>query len=332
MVRQAVGREDFLAVGEMSATIFGVTGADRSGLIDGMLARFELQQQGRSKMSTYLALIDGELVGEAQAMVMPSGINLSGSSVLPAARGRGVYRALVSARWDEAVERDLPASTVQAGVMSAPILQRLGVDKSAPNWCSATASTRAHSPPRPRRFSRKSRWAISCGGYSWYAAHGWNPSDSYITSASLFFSPVSSRMTSDWIAAAASSNASQSRRPVPWPWEAHGDEQPLHLAGTLAKVPIRDPAHDLAVAPSKERPAPRWAIDRGEVVELLGQALMVADGVDHVGVTAPQPFPVLPGSGGRTPRSHWGVVATTIASVTPTAWRASGWPGAATRR
>jgi GNAT superfamily N-acetyltransferase len=61
-------------------------------------------------------------------MVMPSGINLSGSSVLPAARGRGVYRALVAARWDEAVERHLPALTVQAGVMSAPILERLGFE------------------------------------------------------------------------------------------------------------------------------------------------------------------------------------------------------------
>ena len=128
VVRQAVDEADFLAVGEMSATIFGVTGADRAGLIEGMLARFELQKQGLSKMSTYLALIDGELVGEAQALVMPSGINLSGSSVLPSARGRGVYRALVSARWDEGVERDLPALTVQAGVMSAPILRRLGFE------------------------------------------------------------------------------------------------------------------------------------------------------------------------------------------------------------
>ena len=128
VVRQAVDRDDFVAVGKMSATVFGVTGADRDGLIEGMLARFELQKQGLTKMSTYLALIDGELVGEAQALVMPSGINLSGSSVLPAARGRGVYRALVSARWDEAMERDLSALTVQAGAMSAPILQRLGFE------------------------------------------------------------------------------------------------------------------------------------------------------------------------------------------------------------
>lgn len=128
VVRQAVDRDDFLAVGEMSATIFGVSDADRAGHIESMLARFELQEQGRTMMSTFLALIDGELVGEAQAMILSSGINLAGSSVLPAARGRGVYRALVAARWDEAVQRDRPVLTVQAGVMSAPILERLGFE------------------------------------------------------------------------------------------------------------------------------------------------------------------------------------------------------------
>jgi GNAT superfamily N-acetyltransferase len=46
--------------------------------------------------------------------------------VLESARGRGVYRSLVRARWDHAVERGTPALTVQAGRMSRPILERLG--------------------------------------------------------------------------------------------------------------------------------------------------------------------------------------------------------------
>jgi GNAT superfamily N-acetyltransferase len=46
--------------------------------------------------------------------------------VLPKARGRGVYRALLFARWDFAVDRGTPALTVQAGRMSRPICERLG--------------------------------------------------------------------------------------------------------------------------------------------------------------------------------------------------------------
>jgi hypothetical protein len=43
-------------------------------------------------------------------------------------RGRGIYRALVRARWDEAVRRGTPALVVQAGRMSKPILERLGFE------------------------------------------------------------------------------------------------------------------------------------------------------------------------------------------------------------
>jgi GNAT superfamily N-acetyltransferase len=46
--------------------------------------------------------------------------------VLPVYRGRGVYRALVRARWDAALARGTLALVTQAGQMSRPILQRLG--------------------------------------------------------------------------------------------------------------------------------------------------------------------------------------------------------------
>jgi hypothetical protein len=46
--------------------------------------------------------------------------------VRPEARGRGAYRALVRARWDDAAERGTPALTVHAGALSRPILERLG--------------------------------------------------------------------------------------------------------------------------------------------------------------------------------------------------------------
>ena len=42
---------------------------------------------------------------------------------------RGAYRAVVRARWDEAVRRGTPALAVGAGQMSRPILERLGFEQ-----------------------------------------------------------------------------------------------------------------------------------------------------------------------------------------------------------
>jgi predicted N-acetyltransferase YhbS len=45
------------------------------------------------------------------------------------ARGRGLYRALVRARWDDAVERGTPALAVMANPDTYyPILERLGFE------------------------------------------------------------------------------------------------------------------------------------------------------------------------------------------------------------
>jgi GNAT superfamily N-acetyltransferase len=74
----------------------------------------------------YLAFVDGEPAGFGRAVFTPSAAILMGGATLPAARGRGVYTALVHARWDEAVERGTPRIAVSAGAMSAPILERLG--------------------------------------------------------------------------------------------------------------------------------------------------------------------------------------------------------------
>jgi GNAT superfamily N-acetyltransferase len=125
-VRRVSELEDFLAIAELATSVFGTGPEDSAAFVDSMRRRYRLQQEGRTHMTTYLALIDGQPVGEAQAALTPVGSNLSGSSVRPDARGRGVYRALVAARWDEAVARGLPAMTVQAGEMSRPILERLG--------------------------------------------------------------------------------------------------------------------------------------------------------------------------------------------------------------
>jgi GNAT superfamily N-acetyltransferase len=65
-------------------------------------------------------------IGFGRAIDMDAGVALMGGAVLPQARGRGVYRALVHARWRHAVARGTPLLVVQAGHMSAPVLTGLG--------------------------------------------------------------------------------------------------------------------------------------------------------------------------------------------------------------
>jgi hypothetical protein len=72
------------------------------------------------------ALLAGRVVGTASGVLGDAGINLFGGGVIGDARGQGVYRALVRARWEAAVEAGRPALTVQAGRMSRPILARMG--------------------------------------------------------------------------------------------------------------------------------------------------------------------------------------------------------------
>jgi GNAT superfamily N-acetyltransferase len=74
----------------------------------------------------YLALLDGEPVASATAAFGEDGVTLFGGATLPEARGRGAYRALVAARWADAVARGTPALVTQASPMSRPILRRLG--------------------------------------------------------------------------------------------------------------------------------------------------------------------------------------------------------------
>jgi ribosomal protein S18 acetylase RimI-like enzyme len=74
----------------------------------------------------FAGFLDGELVGFGRAIDMDAGVALFGGAVLPHARGRGVYRALVRARWEHAAARGTPLLVVQAGPMSEPILARLG--------------------------------------------------------------------------------------------------------------------------------------------------------------------------------------------------------------
>ncbi len=76
--------------------------------------------------ATYVALVDGQPAARATASFTEHGALLFGGATLEWARGRGAYRALVRARWDDAVARGTPVLVTHAGAMSRPILTRLG--------------------------------------------------------------------------------------------------------------------------------------------------------------------------------------------------------------
>jgi hypothetical protein len=73
--------------------------------------------------------LDDEIVCAGTAAPSEHGLLLYGGATLERARGRGAYRALVRARWDDAVAGGTPALITQGGSMSRPILERLGFDR-----------------------------------------------------------------------------------------------------------------------------------------------------------------------------------------------------------
>jgi GNAT superfamily N-acetyltransferase len=75
----------------------------------------------------WLAWLGDKPVAYGLADRTSAGLFLAGGSTLPEARGRGCYRALVRARWDEAVRLGIPGLAVQAQYgTSTPILRKLG--------------------------------------------------------------------------------------------------------------------------------------------------------------------------------------------------------------
>ena len=78
----------------------------------------------------FLATLDERPAGTALAIPSDRGVFLIGGSTAEWARGHGVYRALVHARWDYAVARGTPALVIQAVPdTSYPILLRLGFEE-----------------------------------------------------------------------------------------------------------------------------------------------------------------------------------------------------------
>jgi hypothetical protein len=74
----------------------------------------------------YVAYLAGKPVARATGSFSEHGVTLSGAATLSEARGRGAYRALVHARWNDAVARGTPLAVTDAGSKSRPILARMG--------------------------------------------------------------------------------------------------------------------------------------------------------------------------------------------------------------
>ena len=117
--------EEFVLAGELSGEAFGTPEEERERWRAINEERYEAERRGDAP-AAYLAWVDGEPVATARAVFADTGALLIGGGTLEQARGRGAYRALVRARWDDAVARGTPALVVQAGAMSRPILERLG--------------------------------------------------------------------------------------------------------------------------------------------------------------------------------------------------------------
>lgn len=76
----------------------------------------------------HAAWLHGEIVSAGTCAPTSHGLLLYGGATVSHARGRGAYRALLRARWDEAMSRGTLTLITQGGSMSRPILERLGFE------------------------------------------------------------------------------------------------------------------------------------------------------------------------------------------------------------
>lgn len=125
-VRRIDTLDDYLLGLEIALTAEQYTDEVRAERRREAKAVYERRSSGPSM--EWLASIDGEPVAHGRAFPGPRGLLLDGAATLPSARGRGAYRALIAARWEEAVARGTPALVVQAAETSRPILERCGFE------------------------------------------------------------------------------------------------------------------------------------------------------------------------------------------------------------
>jgi len=124
-VRRVDTFEDFSVARELAWTTADFTHEQLDHARAGLRDRWD-EREAHGAGATFLAYAHGQAVASGDMLFLPFAGFLSGAVTRPDHRGRGAFRALVRARWDEAVRRGTPALIVGAGKMSGPILERIG--------------------------------------------------------------------------------------------------------------------------------------------------------------------------------------------------------------
>jgi hypothetical protein len=134
VVRRVETFEDFLASREVQWDAFEIREERRQAQREHLHTEFEDAMKHGVPVS-FLALLDGKAAATGMAIPSDRGVFLVAGATAVWARGHGLYRALVSARWDFAVERGTPALVTEAIVTTSyPILQRLGFTEVCTVW------------------------------------------------------------------------------------------------------------------------------------------------------------------------------------------------------
>jgi GNAT superfamily N-acetyltransferase len=123
-VRIARTFDEYLSGLEVMLEAFNTPEPDRTAWRAAAPALWETQD-GDDRL-THVAFLDGRPVGAGFSAGGSTGFLMGGAGVLPAARGRGVYRALLAARWAEVERVGKEGLVIQAGAMARPILARCG--------------------------------------------------------------------------------------------------------------------------------------------------------------------------------------------------------------
>jgi GNAT superfamily N-acetyltransferase len=127
-VRAAETFEDYAAAVDVQWEVFE-TPLARRATREHVRASFRAQQAS-GNLVTFLGLVDGRPAALGRVVRSPRGGFLIAGGVAPWARGRGLYRALVRARFEQAAAWGTPAVVTQASPeTSLPILLRLGFEE-----------------------------------------------------------------------------------------------------------------------------------------------------------------------------------------------------------
>lgn len=140
-VVQVTDREGLELAGRIQAEVFDMS-PPTTAQLDDLLASVSRPEPERL-IRCYVALVDGVPVGSGGSTVDGDVLRFWDGSVLPAYRGRGVYRALVARRIRDARPTTADFALVKAvDDTSAPILTRLGFRPYGEQRCWATPAPR----------------------------------------------------------------------------------------------------------------------------------------------------------------------------------------------